>query len=192
MVPILGCLSIVEDAVWYSSSSIAILSRALQNFGFPQVQEESSGAWIDGQMILFVLQVDYGCISGPKHLVLKTVKEVTQLLDYKDLGEIKDYAGCKVERRTNWICLTQPVKVQRFIDEFKCTGDNGSSHRAPTTPTEPGSVFEYDKDKEPGLNQQSTIKVLIGRWDCIADDEMQSARHFECCQGASKPHEAIQ
>ena len=87
-------------------------------------------------------------VCGPKELVLETIKQFTSLWDCKDLGELEEYVGCKVERTSEMIRLTQPVKVQRFQDEFGCKGDNGPSHRAPTTPAEPGSVLEYDKDKD--------------------------------------------
>jgi hypothetical protein len=79
----------------------------------------------DNRMVIFLLWVDDCCITGPKDLVLKTVKEFTNLWDCKDMGELKEYIRCKVERTRETIRFTQPVKVQRFQDEFGCTGDNG-------------------------------------------------------------------
>ena len=39
-------------------------------------------------------------------------------LDCDDSGELKEYVGCKIERKGNRIKLTQPVLVQSFADEF--------------------------------------------------------------------------
>ena len=120
--------------------------------------------WEDGQMVIFLLWVDDCCITGPKNLVLKTVKEFTNLWDCKDLGELKEYIGCRVERTPDWIRLTQPVKVQRFIDEFNCTGDNGPSNRAPSTPAEPGSVLQFNKETESQVKPkvQSKYRSAVG------------------------------
>ncbi|VEU33926.1 unnamed protein product [Pseudo-nitzschia multistriata] len=118
--------------------------------------------WKAKQLVVFVLWVDDCCISGPKELVLQEVKDFTGLWDCKDLGELKEYVGCRVERTKDWIRLTQPVKVQRFIDEFNCKGNNGPSQRAPSTPAEPGSVLEFNKESEPAINNKRQTKYRSG------------------------------
>jgi len=106
--------------------------------------------YVKGNLITFMIWVDDCMVCGPKGLVLGTIKQSTSLWDCKGLGELEEYVGCKVERTSEMIRLTQPVEVQRFQGEFGCKGDNGPSHRAPTTPAEPGSVLEYDKGKDKG------------------------------------------
>ena len=54
--------------------------------------------WENDYLIIFLLWVDDCCISGPKKLVLGAVNDFTGLFDCKDIGELKEYVGCKVER----------------------------------------------------------------------------------------------
>jgi hypothetical protein len=52
---------------------------------------------------------------------------------------MKEYVGCKIERTKDYIRLTQPVKVQRLIDEFNYTGE-----KERLTPARPGSALTVD------------------------------------------------
>ena len=54
--------------------------------------------YVNNQMVLFILWVDDCCICGDKKAVLQAVKDFTSLWDCKDLGELKEYVGCKVDR----------------------------------------------------------------------------------------------
>ena len=142
--------------------------------------------WEEGYLVIFLIWVDDCCISGHKHIVEKVVKKFTGMFDCKDLGELTEYVGCKVERTRRWIRLTQPVKVQRFIDEFNCIGDGGPNHRAPTTPAQPGSVLQFDKDKQVALSdqRQSTYRSGVGillhmmRWS--RPDTLNAVRETSC------------
>jgi len=49
-------------------------------------------------MVACVLWVDDCCVCGPKEVALQVVKDFARLWDCKDLGELKEYVGCKVER----------------------------------------------------------------------------------------------
>ena len=100
-------------------------------------------------MVLFILWVDDCCICGKKESVLQAVKDSTSLWDYKDLGELREYVGCKVDLTEQIIQVTQQVKIQRFKDEFGYRGTD-TGDKAPTTPASPGTVLEYNKElKEP-------------------------------------------
>ena len=78
------------------------------------------------------------------------------------------------------------MKVQRFIDEFGCMGDGGPNNRAPTTPAEPGSVLEFDKEVEEGLSdsKQSKYRTGVGillhmmRWS--RPDVLNAVRELSC------------
>ena len=109
---------------------------------------------MNGKMVLFILWVDDCYICGDKELVLQAVKDFTSLWDCKDLGELKEYVGCKVDRTEQIIQFTQLVKIQRFVDEFGCQESTGD--KAPTTPAPPGTVLKYNKELEqplPGKKQ---------------------------------------
>ena len=76
--------------------------------------------YVNGKIVIFILWVDDCCLCGEKHAVLQAVKNFTSLWGCKDLGELKEYVGCKVDRTKRIIRFTQRVKIQRFIDEFHC------------------------------------------------------------------------
>ena len=70
------------------------------------------------------------------------MKDFTSLWDCKDLGELKEYVGCKVDQTEEWIRFTQPVKIQRFITEFGCRGTS-TGNKAPASL---GTALEYNKE----------------------------------------------
>ena len=53
----------------------------------------------------------------------------------------KEYVGCKVEQNKHRIRLTQPVKIQQFIDKFQI--DNVKKKQS-NTPAKLGSVLAVD------------------------------------------------
>ena len=87
--------------------------------------------------------------------MLQAVKDFTRLWDCKDLGELKEYVGCKVDWTEETIRLTILVKIQRFEDKFECNGAT-ARYKAPTTPAPAGTVLDFNKDLEeplPGKKQ---------------------------------------
>jgi hypothetical protein len=99
--------------------------------------------WIDKQLIVILLWVDDFAIFGPDELVPGIKNELLSLFNCKDAGTMKEYVGCRVDRdcKNGWICLTQPVKIQKFVDEY---GIDIISNRVPSTPAEPGSVLKKE------------------------------------------------
>merc|ERR1712224_243230 len=74
--------------------------------------------WVNGYLVLMLVWVDDYLILGPPKIAQKLREEVNQLFECTDTGEMKEYVGCKVERELGWCRLTQPVKMQRCIDEY--------------------------------------------------------------------------
>eukprot|EP00536_Pseudo-nitzschia_multiseries_P010827 jgi/Psemu1/27151/gm1.27151_g len=89
--------------------------------------------WEEEYLAVFLLWVNDCCVPRSKKL---------------DEGELKEYVGCQVKQTDKGITLTQPVKIQRFQDEFGAIGDGGPHKRPPKTPAEPGSVLESNKETE--------------------------------------------
>ena len=58
---------------------------------------------------------------GKKEAVLKAKAQMMARFDCDDVGELKEYVGCKVDidRKEGSITLTQPVLLQSFEDEFE-------------------------------------------------------------------------
>jgi hypothetical protein len=99
--------------------------------------------WIEGQLVVILLWVYDFAIFGLDELVPGLKQELMSLFDCKDVGEMHEYVGCKVERNREegWIRLTQPVKIQKFVDEY---GIDIKSNRIPSTPAEPGSALRKE------------------------------------------------
>jgi len=74
--------------------------------------------WEDGALSLILLCV-YDCLlTGPKEKVLKAKTKFIRLFDCKDIGEMKEYVGCVIERGKGWLKMTQPTQLWKFEDEF--------------------------------------------------------------------------
>jgi hypothetical protein len=53
--------------------------------------------WVDGQLIVILLWVDDFLILGPDELVPGVKEEILSLFNCKDVGEMNEYVGCRVE-----------------------------------------------------------------------------------------------
>jgi hypothetical protein len=106
--------------------------------------------WVDRQLIVILLWVDNFLILGPDELVPGVKEELLSLFNCKDVGKMNEYVGCRVERdrEAGWMQLTQPVKIQKFVDEY---GIDIILNRIPSTPAEPGSVLKKDGIDEDDL-----------------------------------------
>ena len=94
--------------------------------------------WNNDGLILWISWVDDCLVAGPKKQVLKAKSEMKELFDCDDIGELKEYVGCKVEHNgaNGTVKFTQPVLLQSFRDEFKIPD---SVHHE--TPASPGEVL---------------------------------------------------
>jgi hypothetical protein len=141
--------------------------------------------WINNKLAIFLLWVDDCLIAGQPINVERETKEWRTLFDTTDEGEMNEYVGCKIERTKDYIRLTQPVKVQRLIDEFNYTGE-----KARLTPAKPGSVLTVDalNDEEISDAEQKRFRSITGmlnhmvRWSRL---DCQNATR-ECSQFMQK------
>ena len=106
-------------------------------------------------LVLFILWADDCCLVDNKAAVLQAVKDFTSIWDCEDLGELKEY--CKLDQTTEWIWFAQPVKVQRFVDEFGCKGLH-TANKPPATPGKPETVLEFNKEQDTPLTGNKQIK----------------------------------
>ena len=76
--------------------------------------------WIDARLIIWITWVDDCLIAGKKDQVTKAKEKMMTLFECDEIGEMKEYVGCKVEhnREERYIRLTQPVMIQSFQDKF--------------------------------------------------------------------------
>ena len=110
--------------------------------------------WIDDKLVVFLLWVDDCLVAGPEEVVIKETTKFRELYDTTDEGIMDEYVGCSIERTDTYLKLTQPVKIQRLIDEF---GYDGS--KALSTPVKPGSVLAFRAIDSPKSNAEDTKKL---------------------------------
>ena len=110
--------------------------------------------WIDGKLVVFLLWVDDCLVAGPQGLVITETTKFRELYETTDEGVMTEYVGCSIEWNDKYLKMTQPVKIQRLIDEF---GYDGS--KALSTPVRPGSVLAFKAIDSPKSNAKDTKKL---------------------------------
>jgi hypothetical protein len=152
--------------------------------------------WVDGQLIVILLWVDDFLKLGPDELVPGIKEELLSLFNCKDVGEMNEYVGCRVEhnREASWMRLTQPVKIQKFVEEY---GIDIVSNRIPSTPAEPGSVLKkgsIDEDDLPlppeeQFRYRSATAVLLHTMRWSRPEVMNAVQDFSrYIQAARRSH----
>jgi Reverse transcriptase (RNA-dependent DNA polymerase) len=97
--------------------------------------------WTDKGLCLWLSWVDDCLMMGPEEEIQKVRRGILSHFECDDVGEMKEYVGCKVDRTPGCIKLTQPVLVKSLEDEFELP--NG---RAPRVPAEPNTVLPFIED----------------------------------------------
>ena len=96
--------------------------------------------WFDTGLCVWLLWVDDCLCLGPADAVKIVTDAMKARFDCDDIGEMREYVGCKIDRNyvNRTVKFTQPVMVQSFRDEFDI---EDAMKRPPVTPAEPGSVL---------------------------------------------------
>ena len=79
--------------------------------------------WIEGRLVVVLLWVDNFLVAGPQIYIIMERTKFRELYNTTDEDEMEEYVGCKIECTEEYLKMTQPVNVQRLIEEF---GYNGS------------------------------------------------------------------
>jgi hypothetical protein len=118
---------------------------------------------------------------------MKAKQQMMERIDCDDVGEMKEYIGCKIDRKGRQLKITQPVLLQSFIDEFDLPNDKSY----PNTPAEPRSVLM--KGDKLSMEEQCKYRSGVGkllylmRWS--RPEIMNSVRELSrFMQEASKAH----
>ena len=101
--------------------------------------------WDDEGLILWISWVDDCLVTGPENVVKREKEKMKQLFDCDDIGELKEYVGCKIvhNRIDRSVKFTQPVLLQSFTDEFEIT--KNAKHE---TPAPAGEVLRKGEEKD--------------------------------------------
>jgi hypothetical protein len=117
--------------------------------------------WTAFGLILWLSWVDDCLVGGKDEGVKKAKAHMMDLFDCDDVGELKEYVGCKVDydRNAGTMKLTQPVMIQSFQDEFELPeGKSSNTQAIPGTVMSEGEVINQVDDKI-----QSTYRSGIGK-----------------------------
>ena len=111
-------------------------------------------------LVIQLSWVDDCMLWGPREVVPKENEEFMSRFDCDNVGEVREYVGCKINHDSSdqSIKFTQPVIIQSFRDEFK------TSDRKPTTPAEAGSILakETESTKVDG-NKHTYFRKGLGK-----------------------------
>ena len=105
---------------------------------------------INGLMIWASWVDDNVCIAN-KFAIHEEKEKLKEHFNCEDIGEVKEYVGCKVDIDYNKrsVKFTQPVTIQSFIDEFGIKDND----KFPLTPAIPGSILTKG-DQESVLDEK--------------------------------------
>jgi hypothetical protein len=102
-------------------------------------------AWTATGLIIWLSWVDDCLVTGKKEGVLSAKRQMMDRFDCDEVGELKEYVGCKIDYIANVgsVKITQPVLLQSFKDEFELPGGD-----VPITPAVPGDVLRGGEPKD--------------------------------------------
>ena len=118
--------------------------------------------WVNNQLTVWITWVDDCLIAGDEEAVEQSKNDMMKLFDCDDIGELKEYVGCKVEynKIKKTLKMTQPVMVQSFIDEFGVKTDG----MKPRTPAIPGEVLMPGDDRNNlSYKEQKKYRSGVGK-----------------------------
>ena len=117
--------------------------------------------WLnDGTLNIWSSWVNDMLNAGAKSGVMTAVEQFKKQFKCDDVGELREYVGCKIEIKyeKRYAKLTQPVLLQSLQDEFVLP-----EGEAPATPAVPGNVFEPIKGKPLQSRLQKINRKGIGK-----------------------------
>ena len=119
--------------------------------------------WTENSLLLWLSWIDDCLCVGHPVEGAKARAEILNKFECDDIGEVKEYLGCKIDR--NWkdkqVRLTQPVLLQSYEDEFELP----PTGRSTNTPTLGGSVLSPDVPNEERVVQEahSCYRTGVGK-----------------------------
>lgn len=138
-----------------------MLVKAFRHMGFECSKADPClfYKWTTKGLVLWITWVDDCLVCGHKESALEANGQLMDRFDCSEVGELKEYIGCKVERTENYIHQTQPVLMQSFVDEFDLLEGN-----APPTPAAPGKILRAtDENGWMDARMQSVFRSGMGK-----------------------------
>ena len=131
------------------------------------MQNKRSGAdpclyfkWTVTGLVVWLSWIDDCMCWGAKSVVMKENEEFMRRFNCDDVGEVREYVGCKIDRdwKNGSMKFTQPVMLQSFKDEFE------TSDRKPNTPAEAGTVLAKSSESaKVGSKRHTYFRKGVGK-----------------------------
>ena len=148
--------------------------------------------WKDGRLALSVSWVDDLLILGEQIDIDQIKLDLSKAFVCKPEGELKEYVGNKIDFSRNenglgTIKFTQPVLIQKLVDEFNLLGG-----KTPVTPAIAGQVLSKGDSGTSALSPAEVTKYRSGTAICMF--KMQWSRPDiynamrDCARHMSDPH----
>jgi hypothetical protein len=101
--------------------------------------------WKARGLISWMPWIDDFLVCGNNQSVMEAKDMIGKSFDCEDVGEMNEYVGCKIERdlEAPSLCMTQPVLLQSFEDEF-----DRSQMGKPGLPAPVGSMLTKGDKKD--------------------------------------------
>ena len=112
-------------------------------------------------LLIWISWVDDCLCVGKKHAVEKSRQAMSKCFECDELGELKEYVGCKVDYKPgdSSVKLTQPVLLQSYRDEFDL-----KSSSAPKTPAVAGHIMKRGTaESNVGAAKHGTFRKGVGK-----------------------------
>ena len=147
--------------------------------------------WTDGGLVAWLSWVDDYLVIGPKHEVKKAKADMMDRFDCDEVGELREYVGCKTDydAKGGRLKFTQPVMLQSFVDEFEMPDG-----QIPTTPAVPGSILmpvveRNQLSKKEQTKYRSGVGKLLHMMRWSRPDILNAVRELsKFMSGASEAH----
>ena len=143
--------------------------------------------WTSNGLMLWSSWVDDLLSCGNKQDVENSREAIKEHFDLDEVGELKEYVGCKIEynKQEKWMKLTQPVLIQSFEDEFDLPDQIFNTPAAPNSTLVEGEVVMNETDHK---NYRKGVGKLIHLSKYSRVESLNAVR--ELSRFGSKPTKA--
>ena len=117
--------------------------------------------WTPTGLVIWTSWIDDCMIWGKKKQVLNEKNKFMKRFDCEDIGALKEYVGCKIDRnhKERSIRFTQPIMLQSFKDEF-----NVMTANMRVTPADPGTILaKAEEDQIVSKHEHTHYRAGVGK-----------------------------
>jgi hypothetical protein len=138
---------------------------------------------------LLLIYVDDGILCGANASEIRTIaKEMGDLFDITDEGEIDTYLGVKISRPTpDTIELTQPHLIQQILDDMRMKSNMKTKDKAAPSST----ILCHDLNGDP-FNEKWDYRSIVGKLNFLEKSTWPEIAYtvHQCARFSSNPRQS--